>query len=121
MDLQAYIRLLQTADAQIDRESAALLVEATEDIKTYAKSIMHRQTGNMIESTYSLGPFPIGEGALETQIASGAWYAEEEVARGGDHDWVTRTIDEQQARIAQLEADLAAAAASILTGGGNGS
>jgi hypothetical protein len=118
MDLEAYIRLLETADEKISREHARLLIEATEDIKSYVKSIMHKRTGNMIAATYRLGPFPVGEGGLETQISSGAWYSELEVERGGTHDWATRGLDEQQARILQLELELASSAAAILTGGG---
>lgn len=118
MNLQAYLALLQTTDSQIDIEAGQLLTDATEDLRGYAQSIGHRQTGNMDDSMHRLGPFPIGNGALEAQVVSGAWYAEEEVARGGSHDWATRTIDEQQARILQLELELANRAASILTGGG---
>jgi hypothetical protein len=36
MNLDSYIRLLMTADAQIDRESARLLAEATDDLRDYA-------------------------------------------------------------------------------------
>jgi hypothetical protein len=36
MNLDSYIRLLQSADAQIDRESARLLTEATDDLRDYA-------------------------------------------------------------------------------------
>src|SRR3954470_6331621 len=120
MDLQAYIRLLQTADEQIDRQSAALLTEAADDLRDYAKSIMHRQTGNMAGSTYRLGPFPQGAGVLEARVESGAWYAGEEAAKGGTHDWPSRTIAEQQARILQLELELGNAVIAILTGAGNG-
>ena len=117
IDLNAYIALLQTADAQIDAENARLLIDATEDIRAYVQSIMHKRSGNMAESTARYGPFPIGQGALETQILSGAFYAEDEVVKGGTHDWATRGIAEQQARILQLELESANAAASILTGG----
>jgi hypothetical protein len=120
MDLQAYIRLLQTADEQIDRASATLLVEATEDLRAYAQQIAHKQTGFMAESMARYGPFPIGVGAIETQIASGAWYSESEAAKGGTHDWPTRTIAEQQARILQLELELGNAVVAALTGARSG-
>jgi len=118
IDLAAYIQLLTTAGDKIDRESARLLIEATEDIRAYVQSIMHKRTGHMALSTHRLGPFPIGQGALETQILSGAWYAELEVERGGGHDWATRGLSESGARVLQLELEVANAACAILSGGG---
>jgi hypothetical protein len=118
MDLNAYIALLQTADDQISAESARLLTEATDDLRAYAQQIGHKQSGAMTDSMHRLGPFPVGSGVLEARVESGAWYAEDEVAKGGTHDWASRTIDEQQARILQLELEAADRAASILTGGG---
>lgn len=116
MTLDDYIRLLQTADEQIDREDARLLTEATDDLRAYAQSIAHRQTGAMADSMHRLGPFPVGSGLLEARVESGAWYADEEVAKGGTHDWASRTIDEQDARILQLELELGNTAVAILTG-----
>jgi hypothetical protein len=120
MNLDSYIRLLQSADAQIDHDAARLLAEASDDLRDYAKSIMHRQTGNMAGSTYRLGPFPQGAGVLEARIESGAWYAGEEAAKGGTHDWPSRTIAEQQARILQLELELGNAVVAALTGARSG-
>jgi hypothetical protein len=117
VNVAAYLQLLQTADSQIDIAAAQLLTEASDDLRAYAQSIGHRITSNMVNSMYRLGPFPVGNGALEATIQSGAWYAEDEVSKGGSHDWATRTIEEQQARILQLELELANHAAAILTGG----
>ncbi len=117
MTLDAYIHLLQSADETIDRDALLLFKAYMADMLAYTQSIEHVQSGDMRASTVALGPFPIGQGALESQIISGAWYASEEVARGGTHDWATRTIAEQQARILQLELDVAASAARVLTGG----
>lgn len=118
VNLLDYIALLQTANAQINRESAVLFTVASDAIRDYAKSIEHVQSGNMRDSTVRLGPFSIGQGALETQIFSGAFYAEDEVAKGGTHDWATRGLADQSAQLQQLADTLAERAAAILTGGG---
>jgi hypothetical protein len=91
MNLDSYIRLLQSADAQIDHDAARLLAEASDDLRDYA-----------------------------ARVESGAWYAGEEAAKGGAHDWPSRTIAEQQARILQLELELGNAVVAALTGAGNG-
>ena len=117
MDLNAYIRLLQGLDANLRATNVALLTEATEDLRAYAQSIEHRQTGNMATSTHRLGPFPVGEGILEAKVISGADYAGLEVGRGGTHDWVSRTIAERDGRILQLQLEVEQALISALTGG----
>lgn len=116
MELQAYIALLQSADAALNAKNAVLLAEATDDLKAAAAAIGHRRSGQMDDSMYRLGPFPIGDGAYEATIQSGADYAEQEVARGGTHDWATRTIVEQDARILQLQLEVEQALVSVLTG-----
>lgn len=117
MTLTQYAALLETSDARIDRESAVLLAQAADDLATYAQSIAHKQSGRMAGSIHRLGPFPVGDGALEATIQSGAWYAEEEVKKGGEHDWATRTIEEQAARLQQLADAVGGAVVRALTGG----
>lgn len=117
MTLDQYIQLLQSADGKLDAATLRLFAEFTTDMLRYTQSIEHVQSGEMQGSTVALGPFPVGDGALESQIVSGAGYADQEVARGGSHDWATRTIAEQQARILQLELEAGLLAAQILSGG----
>lgn len=117
MTLDDYIRLLQTADVTIDAKNVALLTEAVDDLMAYAQSIGHRRSGNMDDTMYRLGPFPVAEGTIEGQFQSGVPYAEEEVARGGSHDWATRTIEEQAERIDQLRREVENAVVTVLTGG----
>lgn len=117
MTLDDYIALLATADDRINVANVRLLTEAIDDLKTYAQSIGHRRSGMMDDSMHRLGPFPIGEGMLEASFESGAFYAEEEVGRGGAHDWATRTIVEQDARILQLQLEVEQALITALTGG----
>ena len=115
MKLDAYIALLQSADDRIDAANARLLTEAIDDLRQYGQTIAHKQTGAMAASMHRLGPFSVGQGILEAHFESGAWYAEEEVGRGGDHDWASRTIAEQDARILQLELELETALVTVLT------
>jgi len=100
--LEAYLRLLETADATINRNNALALKETTDEIVTLAQGIEHRQSGFMALSTHQLGPFALGGGILESQISSAASYVDLEIAKGGDHDWPQRTIDSAQSRLASL-------------------
>ena len=116
MNLAEYLALLQTADDTISQDAARLLAAAADDMVAFTQSIMHKQTGNMAEATYRLGPFPVGAGMLEATIQSGAWYAGDEAGRGGDHDWVARSDREWETRQQQLADALAERVAQILTG-----
>lgn len=116
MTLDDYIALLTAADDRLNAANVRLLTEAADDLRTYAQQIEHRQTGAMAASTVRYGPFPIGSGILEARIESGASYAEAEVSKGGSHDWATRTIDENDARILQLQLEVEQALIAALTG-----
>lgn len=116
MNLDAYITLLQSADATINRANAARLAEAVNDLARYATSIAHRRTGYMADSIVRYGPFSVGAGVLEAKAESAAPYADLEVARGGDHDWATRTLVDRAARILQLELEIEGAVVRALTG-----
>lgn len=116
--LERYLALLETADDQIDRASAAELRRAAEALAEYAQSIAHRQSGLMADSIHTLGPFAVGQGTLESHIESGAWYTPFELMHGGDHDWATRTLDEQTALLDRLQAATGRIVATIMGGGG---
>lgn len=116
MTLDEFLALLETADDRITRQNARELLDAADDIVPIVQSQMHRQTGNMIESTGRFGPYPAGSGVLEATIESGAWYAGFEAARGGEHDWPTRSVEAAQPRVQELSEALAEAVARILVG-----
>src|SRR4051794_37567507 len=116
MTLDDYIQLLTAADDRLSAANVRLLTEAADDLKAYAQQIGHRQTGLMDDSMHRLGPFPVGSGILEARIGSGASYADAEVSKGGSHDWATRTIDENDARILQLQLEVEHALIAALTG-----
>jgi hypothetical protein len=117
LTLDEYIRTLDSAPALLAQANARLLMDAIDDLKTYGQLIGHEQTGRMDASMHSSGPFPVGSGILEAAFESGVPYAEEEVMRGGSHDWATRTVNEQQARIFQLQTEVEQALITALTGG----
>jgi hypothetical protein len=117
MTYDQFLQLLQTADETISINNARLLREAIEDLKDFGQSIGHEQTGAMIASMYVTGPFAVGNGILEASFQSGASYAEYEVAKGGDHDWATRTIIEDTPRIVQLATEVENVVIKALLGG----
>lgn len=102
-DLERYLTLLETADDAIDRDTAAALRRVQEQLAAYAAGIAHRDSGDMADSIHALGPFPLGNGMLESQISSAAPYTVFELARGGDHDWAGRTLEEQAAVLDALQ------------------
>ena len=116
MNLESYIQLLASADAALNARNVQLLTEAADELNAYAQSIAHRRSNVMADTITRFGPFPIGSGAYETHSSSAAEYAEDEVAKGGAHDWATRTIVEQDARILQLQLEVENALVTALTG-----
>lgn len=116
--LERYLALLETADARIDAQTAARLRQTLERLTQAAQAIEHRQSGHMADSTTFLGPFPAGQGTLEGQVLSGAFYTVFEVALGGDHDWPARTLAAETAELDALQEDTGRIVAAILGGGG---
>ncbi len=101
--VERYLALLETADERIDRESVAALARTQQTLAEYAASIGHRQSGDMADSIHALGPFALGGGILESQIASPVPYVDLELAHGGNHDWASRTLRDQAAVLEQLQ------------------
>jgi hypothetical protein len=101
--LERYLDLLEAGGDQIDREAAIELARTVDALATYAQSIAHRKSGFMADSMHQLGPFALGGGILESQIASLAPYTIFVLARGGDADWANRTLLEQAAVLDALQ------------------
>lgn len=114
--LEAYAALLQTADAQIDRDTAVALKRAQVALRELAARIAHRKTGNMADSMYDLGPFTAGAGELESTIQSAAPYTVYELERGGDHDWASRAIVEGAPILDTLADETGRVVAAAVTG-----
>jgi hypothetical protein len=102
-DLERYLALLETADATIDRESATALARTQRTLAEHAAGIAHRQSGHMADTIHPLGPFAIGGDVLESQISSAAPYTLSELDKGGEHDWASRTLQDQAAELDKLQ------------------
>ena len=117
-DLERYLAQLATADETIDRATAARFRQTLEQLTAYAQAIEHRASGDMAESTTFLGPFAGGDGTLEGQILSGAFYTIFELAHGGEHDWASRTLHERADLLDQLQEDTGRIVAAAIGGQG---
>lgn len=116
--LERYLDLLERGGDQIDREAALELAQTELKLAEYAQEIAHRKSGFMADSIHAIGPFAISsDGVLESEIASLAPYTIFELARGGDHDWASRTLDEQSAELDRLQ-DATGRIVSTAIGGG---
>jgi len=113
--LEAYLQQLTTAGAEIDRETAGALRRVQDALTKYAISIEHVQSGEMRDSTYSIGPLPGGAGILESIITSASSHTIYEMERGGDHDWLDRTIIEQSGVLDQLADECGRIVAAVVT------
>ena len=116
MTLEEYIAQLQQAAATVEATNVKLLAAAIEDLKNYGQAIGHQRSGRMVRTMRVSGPYPVGDGAYEASFESGATYADDEVLRGGEHDWAVRTINEERPRITQLQFDAEEALIVALVG-----
>lgn len=115
--LPALIARIQALGAEVDTISTPALRTAIERLTAYAKSIAHVRTGLLKASLHPEGPFLLGDGTLEARVSPmPAWYAQYEVARGGDHNYAGRTLEEDAQTIAALTAELEQAVAAYVRG-----
>lgn len=117
MTLDQYIQQLERAGEQLKADNVRRLMAAIEDLKDYGQSIGHEKTGQMDETMHVEGPLEESDGVVEVLFESDVPYAEEEVARGGTHDWATRTLNERRDRIFELQTEVEHALVAALTGG----
>jgi hypothetical protein len=115
--LERYLDLLTTADETIDRETARALKRTQDRLADHAASIAHRQSGHMADTIHGLGPFAIGGGVLESQILSAAPYTAFELAKGDDHNWASRTLEDESAELDRLQEETGSIVATAIGGG----
>lgn len=113
LDINDMRRILALLAAEADEVAAPALRRAIVDLTVHAKSIAHVKTGVLRASLHPEGPFQVGTGTLEAVVSpEPAFYAAQEVARGGEHDYASRTLIEARdvidKLIAELEADVTA-------------
>lgn len=95
---------LQGAPHRIARRIAGIQNEATRKLLRAARAVVHVKSGRLQSNLAIYGPFTVGEGVLESQIAAPSVpYADEEVARGGAHDFPAQTLEQGAAIIDQME------------------
>lgn len=96
----SYEQAANEADAVIAQRMADLL----EQVRASARGLAHRKSGQLIGSLYIDGPVR-RVGFVEGAIVAGVVYAESEVARGGEHDYASRTLQANAALIQQWADD----------------
>jgi hypothetical protein len=115
-DLQTLIRDLRSAETRADDKLRGINIRAARELLKLARSIVHVRSGRLQASLHIEGPFDVGTGTLEARVTSNVPYAEEEVARGSEHDYAARTIDEGQSIIEQAAQDMEQALIAIMEG-----
>lgn len=92
-DINATQRHLASAPTRIRPSLADHTAQAAQAIRVIMQRESHVKTGRMRAAEAVRGPYAVGVGSLEAQIGPfGVSYAEHEVARGGAHDFIGRTI-----------------------------
>jgi len=110
---RAYAGSEQRAEAKI----RAINVRASRELLKVARSVVHVKTGRLRDGLIVEGPFNVASGELVATIsAPSVSYADIEAARGGLHDFATRTIAEGASVIDQAAADMEAAIIAVMEG-----
>lgn len=115
-DLQKLITDLRSAEQRADDKLRGINIRAARDLLRLARSVVHVQSGRLQGSLHVEGPFNIGTGTLEARVTSNVPYASEEIARGSEHDYATRTLTEGASIIEQAAQDMEKALIAIMEG-----
>ena len=91
--LRAKQAALVQAPSRIERRIAGRSITATRALMAVARAVVHVQSGGLRDSLYIDGPNPIGDGSIEVAVRSPLGYAGLEVAKGGEHDYPSRTLE----------------------------
>lgn len=105
-ELRALQQHLATAPSRIERRTAGRTTQAIRELLRVARQVAHQRSGALVAGLAIVGPFQVGAGTLEGQIRSSVPYAEDEAARGGEHDFPARTLDEGESVLDRLARDI---------------
>lgn len=110
-DLQSTLgqttRHLQGAEQRVEARLRGINIRGARELLRVARNVVHVQSGRLQAGLIVEGPFDVGTGALEARVsAPSVPYGAAEAARGGEHDWPTRTLSEGQGAIDQVAADM---------------
>lgn len=97
----------QAALARVPGQQEQKTARTAAELLAIMQRVSHVLTGAMKASEAIDGPLVVGAGAIQYTIGPSVDYAPYEAARGGDHDFVGRTLAEGQAALAALQAELA--------------
>jgi len=114
-DLSKQATKAQAALVAAQTRQQAATAKAARALLQIMQNLSHVKTGRMRASEVVNGPFEVATGAYEVTIGPTVDYAEHEVARGGDHDFVTRTLEAGQAVLDALRAELESAIVEVFT------
>lgn len=97
---------LRTIEQKADAKLRAINTRAGRQILAVARAVVHVQTGRLRDSLRIEGPFDIVSGSFELRVVTNVPYAEEEIARGGEHDYATRTVQDSAGIVDQAAEDM---------------
>lgn len=115
-DLQKLITDLRSAETRADDKLRGINIRAARELLAIARGVVHVKSGRLQGSLHIEGPFNVGTGTLEARVVSNVPYADLEIARGSEHDYAARTIEDGSAVIEQAAQDMEAALIAILEG-----
>lgn len=93
-NLPELIESLRIAEQGITQRQHDATARASEQLRRVMQGVSHVKTGAMRDSDIVTGPYLVTSGTFETQIGPTVSYAAEEIARGGQHDYASRTLSE---------------------------
>lgn len=105
-NLPEVIQTLRSIEAKANDRLRAINTRGARALLSVARSVVHVKSGHLRDSLFIEGPFDVTSGTFEGRVISTAPYAQYEVAKGGEHDFATRTIQEGQDIIDQVAQDM---------------
>lgn len=104
--LEDLLRAMEDGRTGLEAKVNGRIVRAMRELLGVARGEVHVQSGDLRDSLYIIQPSVAGD-ITESNIAARVFYAEQEVDKGGEHDFPARTIEAGAAIIDSLTDDLA--------------
>lgn len=117
-DLQDLTRDLENAPKRIAQQVQGRMIRAQRELLGVARSVVHVKSGELRDSLYIVAPSYIGAEIGEFDVAARSSHGMYEVARGGAHDYVARTLEDGAGVIDGAADDIAELAAQAIVGRG---
>jgi hypothetical protein len=100
-------RNLASAEQRVENRLRGINNRALRELQRIARSVVHVRSGRLQRGLVIQGPYNVGSGTLEASVSAPTVpYAGEEASRGGEHDFVTRTLEVGQGVIDQAAQDM---------------